>query len=508
MNTTSLTQLSKTIKTTRLLNRPYLAALVTGMLFPLGHAPFHMPLALFLSASILFVLLQNVSVKKAMNIGFFYGLGSMGVGVSWVYVSIYNYGHIHAVFALLITILFICFLATYSSLMAVTFVLLKPSKTQLLSALLFSATWILFEIIRSTLFGGFPWILTAYSLVDTSFKYLIPVTGFYGTGLIAIFTSCCFTLILIRSVKNKSFILALGFGLLIIPFFFKSMEWSTDVGEEVSVGVIQANLSMKDKWDDTLFYQLMTHYYQESAKLIGKNQVIIMPESAIPVPTSYIDDYIESLDTLALKNQSSILFGTLLANPDSENQFYNTMLGVGHAKGSYSKQHLVPFGEYIPSIFEKIIVFFGLPSSDLSKGDSNQSLIRIKNNAIASLICYELAYPSLLKKQLPAANWIVSISDDGWFGHSFAMFQQLQMAQALSILTSRYQVVANNDGLSSVIDHKGRIVESLPPYTQGILESNLKPMKGTTPWVQYSDYPIFLLILIVFGVMIYRKIKK
>ena len=233
-----------------------------------------------------------------------------------------------------------------------------------------------------------------------------------------------------------------------------------------------------------------------------------MPESAIPVPTSYIDDYIESLDTLALKNQSSILFGTLLANPDSENQFYNTMLGVGHAKGSYSKQHLVPFGEYIPSIFEKIIVFFGLPSSDLSKGDSNQSLIRIKNNAIASLICYELAYPSLLKKQLPAANWIVSISDDGWFGHSFAMFQQLQMAQALSILTSRYQVVANNDGLSSVIDHKGRIVESLPPYTQGILESNLKPMKGTTPWVQYSDYPIFLLILIVFGVMIYRKIKK
>lgn len=508
MNGTPLTQLSKSLKTLKILNKPHLLALVTGMLFPLSLAPFHLPIALFVSASILFLLLQNVSVKKAMFIGFFYGLGSMGVGVSWVYISIHDYGHLHAVFALTITILFICFLALYSSIMAAIYVLLKPSKLQLLSALFFSVNWILFEVIRSTLFGGFPWILTAYSLVDTSFKYLIPVTGFYGTGLIAIFTSCCFTLVLVPSVKNKSLILAISIGLLIMPLTLKSMEWSTDLGEEVTVGVIQANLSMKDKWDDALFYQLVTHYYKESEKLAGKNQVIIMPESAIPVPTSYIDDYIESLDILALKNHSSILFGTLLANSNSENQFYNAMLGVGHAKGTYAKQHLVPFGEYIPSMFEKIIVLFGLPASDLLKGDSNQALIQVNNNAIASLICYELAYPSLLKNQLPDAKWIVSISDDGWFGHSFAMFQQLQMAQALSILTSRYQVVANNDGLSSVIDHKGRIIESLPPYTQGTLESKVRPMSGTTPWIKISDFPAYILIFMVFSAVIYRKIKK
>ena len=115
----------------------------------------------------------------------------------------------------------------------------------------------------------------------------------------------------------------------------------------------------------------------------------------------------------------------------------------------------------------------------------------------ATLICYELAYPNLLRQQLPQAQWIVSLSDDGWFGHSLASYQHLQMAQALSILTSRYQIVANNDGLSSIITPTGIVSHSLPAFTSGILEGNIHPSHGSTPWVRWGDWPIIGLCIAI-----------
>lgn len=101
---------------------------------------------------------------------------------------------------------------------------------------------------------------------------------------------------------------------------------------------------------------------------------------------------------------------------------------------------------------------------------------------------------------MPKAQWIVSISDNGWFGHSLASYQQLQMAQILSLLTGRYQVVVNNDGLSSVIDSNGDIVESLPPFSAGLLQSNIFPAEGFTPWIIWHEYPalIFCSIFLIF----------
>jgi apolipoprotein N-acyltransferase len=121
----------------------------------------------------------------------------------------------------------------------------------------------------------------------------------------------------------------------------------------------------------------------------------------------------------------------------------------------------------------------------------------VQKQAIATLICYELAYSDLLRKQLPLAKWIVSISDAGWFGHSLAMYQQLQMAQVRSVETARYQVVANNDGLSSIIDTQGKIKSSLPAFTKGILKAEVISATGTTPWVYFGNSPILFLCLFI-----------
>ena len=131
----------------------------------------------------------------------------------------------------------------------------------------------------------------------------------------------------------------------------------------------------------------------------------------------------------------------------------------------------------------------------MKPGKSNQKLIHSNHYPIASLICYELAYPQLLRQQMPQAQWIVSISDDGWFGHSLAMYQQLQMAQVLSMLTGRFQVVANKEGLSSIIDEHGQLLHTLPAFTAGVLEATLYPATGATPWVRWGDGWLLLLCL-------------
>ncbi len=104
--------------------------------------------------------------------------------------------------------------------------------------------------------------------------------------------------------------------------------------------------------------------------------------------------------------------------------------------------------------------------------------------------------PKLTQETITSAEWIVSISDDGWFGRSLAMYQQLQMSQVYRCKWGRFQVVSNNDGLSSIIDFDGNIIASLPAFSAGILEETVYPVTGTTPWVYYGDLPVLLFCLL------------
>lgn len=281
--------------------------------------------------------------------------------------------------------------------------------------------------------------------------------------------------------------------LLLSPYVFKFINWSSQTAQPLSVSVIQANLSMRDKWDENLFWQLLQHYQTETEKLLG-TQLIVMPESAIPLPPSYIEDFLQNLHQKAKDSGSAILLGIPKPTRHDENSYYNALISLGRAKGSYLKQHLVPFGEYIPSALQTISEWLAVPDANLVPGQTNQPLVKVQKHSIATLICYELAYGDLLRQQLPSAEWIVSISDDGWFGHSLAMYQQLQMAQVRSLQTGRYQVVANNDGLSSLIDNQGELVASLPAFSAGTLKATLLPMRGTTFWVVFGDKPTLFFV--------------
>ncbi|KTC79334.1 apolipoprotein N-acyltransferase [Legionella cherrii] len=481
----------------------YFFVFIAGLLAPFGFAPFHIPGLILLSLAFLYSSLQNCSSKQGLSLGFFYGMGYFGFGVSWVIVSIHDYGQLNYCLAGLVTLIFIMYLSLFPALVAYLYKVLELKNRKLFSLVLFCVLWCLSEYCRATLFTGFPWLLVGTPLIDTPIKYVAPILGIYGLSLVSVLISALLTLAVAQNSSRRYHYLIAIVLILISPMLFKNISWSKIKQEPISIGAVQANLSMRDKWDETLFWNLLDYYEKAINKLLGK-QLIILPESAIPLPASYLDKYLLRLNNKALKAKSALMLGILQPTNDRETNYYNAIITLGQAKGKKLKRQLVPFGEYIPKPLVRINHWFNLPEPNLLPGKRKQSLIQIENHPIASLICYEIAYPKLLREQMPKAQWIVSISDNGWFGHSLASYQQLQMAQVLSLLTGRYQVVVNNDGLSSVIDSGGDIIESLPPFSPGVLQSSILPAEGLTPWIIWHEYPslIFCAIFIIFVLFI------
>lgn len=493
--------------TTRISRVNYFFILLAGLLAPLGFAPFHIPGFTLLSLAFLFFNIQNCPKKQAVNLGFLYGIGYFGFGVSWVIVSIHDYGQLNYLFAGLSTLLFIMYLALFPAFVIYLFKTLEIKKYKLLSPILFSVLWCIGEYLRSTLFSGFPWLLLGTSLIDTPIKYLTPMIGVYGLSLLCAFMAAFLTLI-INERSNKRYVYLIVFILMLIgPSLGKNIQWTQIQKKSISIGAVQANLSMRDKWDEALFWSLLKYYENAINGLLGK-QLIILPESALPLPASYLDKYLTKLNKKVLQANSALMIGILQPTNDSEANYYNSILTLGHANGKKLKRHLVPFGEYIPKPLVKVNKWLNLPEPNLVPGKANQSLINIASHPIASLICYEIAYPSILREQMPEAQWIVSISDNGWFGHSLASYQQLQMAQVLSLLTGRYQIVVNNDGLSSVISATGDVMDSLPPFSAGILQSSVYPVLGTTPWIIWGEYPAFIFCLLFLLATCALKFRK
>ncbi len=496
MNQNSITDKLSAIHLT---SNPYLfllRSLFAGILIPLGFAPFHFPGLCILGMALLYAQLYQQPLKKSFLIGFVFGLGFLGFGVSWVFVSIHVYGHLNSLLSAFITLLFIVYLSLYPGLVALLFSKLSKSHSNLLCVLLFSSLWSLGEYLRGTMFSGFPWLTLGFGQIDSPLKYLLPVIGIYGVSFFTCVAAACLATSVLASQKHRLLWLFAFVALLITPNLLKNKSWTHITQTPVSVGIIQANISMRDKWDESLFWQLLNHYQSEIEHLIDKKALIVMPESAIPVPEHLMRDFLDNLHVVAKNHQSALLLGIPQSTDGDALNYYNSIISLGTANGHYLKQHLVPFGEYIPKPFFLLIKWLSIPIANLKPGHQNQSLIQVHQHPIASLICYELAYPMLLRQQLPQAEWIVSLSDDGWFGHSLAMYQQLQMSEVLSLQTGRYQVVSNNDGLSSIIDAKGHIISSLPAFSAGVLEENIYPATGMTPWTLLGDYPILLLLLL------------
>lgn len=466
-------------------------AYLWGGLASLGFAPIQKPVFLYLA---LLGFFSQLYTQKTFKHGFLFGSGLASFGLSWIYVSIHSYGHLHPLLSVLFTCLFIVAIALFYGLFVVIYARFS-SRTQLwLNPWILAATWCSLEWIRAHLFGGFPWLMLGFASLNTPFAKLLPILGLYGPSFALTLAIAC----LVEVLHRQSAILCgvLGVGLFLAPTLIHLPQNTNNM--TIDLGIIQGNVKMEDKWNEEHFWRQFNRYFLDIQELIVPQRLIILPEAAITIPRNFVHQELSALNHLAKKQNSAILLGIPESASENQNEVYNSLLGLGQAIGNYRKQQLVLFGEEIPKFWHRLFQWLSIPIVTTLPGSSHQTAIQVFGHPIASLICYELGYPEILRPQLPQAQWIVSISDDGWFGRSFAVYQHLQMAQTLSMMSQRPQLFVNNNGLSSIISSQGEILSQLPAWQSGKLIGKIHSASTVVPWMHYGDQPMLCLFLIIF----------
>jgi apolipoprotein N-acyltransferase len=227
--------------------------------------------------------------------------------------------------------------------------------------------------------------------------------------------------------------------------------------------------------------------------LASDAQLIIFPETALPLFFDQIPvSYLRELVLHAQQRGADILLGTVeRTSAEGKFDYYNSVISLGSGRPQvYRKSHLVPFGEFIPPGFGWVLNILKIPFTDFARGEPSQSPLEAAGQRIAVNICYEDAFGDEIARQLPMATLLVNVSNDAWFGDSFAAEQHFQMSQMRALETSRWMLRATNTGVSGVIDEKGREVGRLSQFKAETLISATQGRSGLTPYVATGNWPI------------------
>ena len=462
-------------------------------------APYNLIIMSFAGLTVFaWLALQAQSKKSLFFNSLLFGFGMFAVGVSWVYVSIHVYGEAPPVLALLMTFVFVLFLAF---LFAVPWLLLRhlPSGP-IFQIFCFAALWLTVEWIRGWIFTGFPWLYIGQGHLTSPLAGWLPLIGSLGVGFVQ--AALCATLALaIKSVVDTKKIsasiamaLAISATILILSPLLNRISWTTPL-DPIDVTLIQPNIPLQDKWNAELRdinLQILLDLSDDS----WGSDILVWPEAALPLTTLGSDGFLIELAS-KLEPGSSLITGRLVY--DSENRrFYNNVIGLGNAKGEYSKRRLVPFGEYVPleNQLRGLIEFFDLPMSVISSGISNQNLLTAGDLNIAIALCYEIAYGNQVARDSGDANLLVTVSNDTWFGDSIGPHQHFEIAQIRARETGKPVLRGTNNGISGVIDARGQVIAASEQFVATSQSTEVTPYSGITPFARWGQLPIVLFALL------------
>lgn len=493
-----------------LLKKPYfltIASLILGFGQTLAFAPFHWFFLSWCIPALIFQISQYVQPKERVIIitafGFSFGLS----GLYWIYITLDTYAQMSQGLSLLgIGLIAFVFSLFFTLPLSIAYRLSNARKTQ---ALVFFLLWWALEWLRShALFGGFTWLILGYSQSLGPISYFAPFTGVYGLSLIVMIINFCLYYVIDDS-KSRRFSTLLIACILALGMSLKQVHFTQAASPKIPVSLLQGNIPQSLKWDSHAVSKSLNRYQELNTQALKNSQIIIWPESAIPIFKRYAGDYLHRIDQEALSHKASVILGILTAK-DKPTRFFNSAIALGLGHGQYDKHHLVPFGEYTPfsSLSLKIARALHIPMSELSAGNSDQKPLLLNNIPTAMFICYEVIFPNLVAHQGLDTQLMVTISDDTWYGHSIALNQHLQMAQLQAKTMQKYLLFDSNSGITAIITPNGEISKQLPIDTVGILNGHIQAIDGKTPFIWFNDHHLDWLIFILiiwFCVTQYRR---
>ncbi|MEX6503403.1 apolipoprotein N-acyltransferase [Pseudomonas zhanjiangensis] len=492
-----------------------LIALFAGAITPLALAPFDLwPLAL-VSIALFYLGLRELAPRQAAARGWCYGFGLFAAGTSWVYVSIHDYGAASPPLAALLTLGFVAGLGLFFALAAWLWARwLRRSEAPLADTLAFAALWLAQEAFRGWFLTGFPWLYAGYSQLDGPLAGLAPLGGAWLISFVLALSAAL--LVNLPQLRARKAFLITGIVLLLAPWItglaLKQHAWTSPAGAPLKVAAIQGNVEQNLKWDPAQLNAQLA-LYRDLTFSAQPSDLIVWPETAVPVLKEQAGGYLAVMDRFARERQAALITGVPIrqANDRGEPRYYNAVSVFGEGGGDYLKQKLVPFGEYVPlqELLRGLIAFFDLPMSDFARGSHDQALLRAKGYRVATYICYEVVYPEFAAGLAAQSQLLLTVSNDAWFGRSIGPLQHLQMAQMRALEAGRWMIRATNNGMTALIDPFGRVSAQLPQFQQGVLYGEVVPMQRLTPYLQYRSWPLLILcaLLLAWALLASRMAK-
>ncbi len=506
----------------------YLLCFFTGGLYTLSFSPYNIQALSFVSIILLFLILDLQSTKDSIIKSLLFAIGYFSVGTYWLENVINYYTDINFYIAVLLVFIF----TIYLSLFIVIPVLISSLFIQHLkfnknfALILLSILITCFEIIRSFLFTGYSWFNFGQSAIGTPLDSFFPVIGVHGNTFIMFIIS----LILINIVKgiNIKFFTSILIFFVIINLNINNKNWTIASNENIAIAIVQPNINNKLHYTTSEIVERMSILESMIFKsLLSTPDIILLPEAPLSIPSNEIlNYYFKILENIP--SNTSILTGSF--NRHNE-KIYNSIINISDFKfltsirnykkdfdaglskeylaneqeniiinsNSYNKKHLVPFGEYLPlrNILSGFYKFLSLNTYDLSAGNSNNS-IKVNKFIAHALICYESIFSDNALVKNPNVDFIVNVSNDGWFGNSLAPYQHLDSLVMRSLENQRFSIRSANTGISAVINPFGEIVDYLAYEEMGVINSKINSRTGLTPLAKHGYKILYLLMFTIF----------
>lgn len=490
----------------RAVRTPEAAALAAGAALPLAFAPVGWYLLAVLAPALLFRLWRGMEVRRAARLGWLFGLGQFGVGVSWVFVAIHDFGQSNAVVAAVLTAVLVAVLGLYPALVGALAARFGRGRGEAAALLgLYPAVWVLVEWLRGWFLTGFPWLDLGYSQTDGPLAAVAPVAGVLGIGWLLAFTAGALAYLSVagrRAWPVGLAVAALWFGGVLL----QRVEWGEGAGAPLRVAVVQANVPQETKWDPDHLIEGIERQLEMSRPYFGSTDLVVWPENALTLFYHQLREvFLKPLSAEIREAGTDMLLGIPVLAADGR-RYYTTMMSLGRHEGFFRKRHLVPFGEYVP--FEQalrgLIGFFDLPMSEFIPGPAGQRPLRVAGQRAAVSVCYEDAFGHEVRKAAPQATLLVNGSNNAWYGDSLAPHQHLQISRMRAIETARPLVRSTTNGISALVDHRGTILGRSPQFEGYVLTGTVQPRSGTTPYVRWGDWPVLGLAFAVVGVLAWR----
>lgn len=525
-----------------------LGAFALGLLNAASYAPWSHWTVSLLALTGLFWLMHLARSRGAVCLmqavlAFAFGMGWLGAGLSWLFISMHFYGGMPAPLAALALVLFAAYLSVYPMLASAIAWRWCADRGLVRLALGTAGAWTLAELARGWVFTGFPWLALGYAQIDGPLTGLAPVAGVFALGGVAIGVAslCAGAIASIgrhhalpgsrpisaerarpdrtpldrarhdRTRHDSLRAAATALGLLLAPFALPASDaWTSPSGPALSVRLLQGNVPQDMKFRPERTLAAMQTY----VGLIeaGDAALTILPETAWTIPfertppelAQRLDAHVGTgravaigLPALRLEKGRGLRDDWRLTNSV-------LLLEAGGAADRYAtaprydKQHLVPFGEFIPWGFAWFVNLMQIPMGDFGRGAAIQPAFAVGGQRVAFNICYEDLFGDeihavLLSEQ--GASILANVSNIAWFGRSHALPQHLQIARMRALETGRPMLRSTNTGTTAAIDAAGKVTAQLEPYTVGALDVSVQGTSGLTPFTRLGNAPILLLAL-------------